>query len=185
MRRILATTLLIALSVPAAAFADEGGGSATLTLQGEVNAVCALTPVSEGANVFTIGGGSLINTQTGQLATGLATDGAKTITGSWCNAPSTITLSATPLTTPFSGAVPANFTRAVNYTAAMTGWTTLNTATIANNQGTPASASNSANVGSPTASDIVVDLNTFTAPGGARPVAGTYNATITVTLAVQ
>jgi hypothetical protein len=186
MRRLLALAIAAA-AVPAFAWADPN--SATLTLTGTVTQACSLSGVA-GTGTFTIGGGDLINPATGALANGLTTDGAQSITGSWCNGASTITVTASPLVQAgFVGAPPSSFTKAVNYTATATGWGPTATAvtTTADNTGSPTSNSASNTVGTATAATINVDLTNFTAPGGStqKLVAGTYTGQVVITLATS
>jgi hypothetical protein len=184
MRRLLALTI-VAVAVPALAWADPT--TATLTVTGNVTQACSLSTVA-GTGSFTVGGGDLINPATGALASGLTTDGAQSITGSWCNGASTITVTAFPLVQAgFVGAPPSTFTKAVNYTATATGWGPTATAvtTTADNTGSPTSNSASNTVGSPTTATISVDLTDFKAPGGStqKLVAGAYTGQVVITLA--
>ena len=187
MRRLLAIALVAAAAAPTLVWADPT--SATLTVTGHVTQACSLSGLS-GTGTFTVGGGDLINPATGALASGLTTDGAQSITGSWCNGASTITVTAFPLVqSSFVGAPPSSFTKAVNYTATATGWGSTPTAvtTTADNTGSPTSNNASNTVGTATAATINVDLTNFTAPGGStqKLVAGTYTGQVVITLATS
>lgn len=92
-----------------------------------------------------------------------------------CNGPSTYSASASALTTPFTGTVPAGFTNSISFTADLGSGVTVNSgATI------PATA-----VPGPYLASNNISLGNLSTSGGARPVAGTYTGTITVTIAAN
>jgi hypothetical protein len=184
MRRLLALAIAAALA-PSLALADTN--STTVTVTGTVTASCTLAPVASGAGAFTVGGGNLIDTTTGQLATGLHTGGPQTITGSWCNAASVISVVANPmLQTLFVGAPPSGWTKSVNYKATASGWgPDLPVTTTGDVSGSnPTSNTASQTVTTPTAATISIDLSNFVTPGSnSRLVAGSYTGSVVVTLA--
>ncbi|HEX3919751.1 MAG TPA: hypothetical protein VHW60_20625 [Caulobacteraceae bacterium] len=185
MRRLLALAIAAAFA-PGLALAQTGNQT-TVTVTGTVTAACTLAPVGAGAGTFTVGGGNLIDTTTGLLAAGLHTDGPQTITGSWCNTNSVLTLAANPMVqTLFSGAPPSGWTKSVNYTATSTGWgNALPVATTSDISGlNPSTNSATETVTTPTAATISIDLTNFVTPGSnSRLVAGTYTGSVVVTLA--
>jgi len=187
MRRILAFAIVAAVA-PSLAWADTSN-TATLTVTGNVAQACSLASVS-GNGTFTVGGGNLLDPTTGELASGLVTNGNQTITGSWCNGASTITVTAAPLEqSTFVGSPPAGFTKTVNYTATAAGWGPNNVVvtTTADASGNPATTSGSQTVANATASTITVGLATFTAGGSPtnKLVAGTYTGSVVITLATS
>ena len=184
MRRLLALAIAAALA-PSLAMADSN--STTVTVTGTVTPSCTLAPVGNGAGTFTVGGGNLIDPSTGLLATGLVTDGAQTISGSWCNTASVISLAASPmLQTTFVGAPPTGWTKSVNYKATASGWGPDLPVTTTGDVSGASPTSNTATqiVTSPTAANIVISLSDFVTPGSnSRLVAGTYTGSVVVTLA--
>jgi hypothetical protein len=186
MSRLLTfSSLALGLAVAAPAFAQEGPPAnptqLTFPVTGFVSRLCSIGAITGGDSTFALG--SLINPATGFLSSTLSAP-AKTVTGSWCNAPSTVTLSATQLGATDVATAPANFTRAVNYTATASGWSTTAatfTTGAANNPGAVQNATTA------TAGTITVSIGGFTAAGGdaLRPVASpTYQGAVTLTLAV-
>lgn len=181
MTRALVLAALTAASLASPAVAQSTSRAGPLPVTGNVPAVCAAGAVTGGDNVF--GVGVLVDTTTGFLRSDLSAP-AKTLTGSFCNARSTISISATPMTAQSAaGAAPAGFTNAVDFTAAASGWTTT-AATTSTAAGAGAAASQTRDTAF--AGDIVVSLSNFAPAGGAlRPVADPdYRGTVTVTLAV-
>jgi hypothetical protein len=159
----------LAALLPAAAMADS---SATVTITGSVAVACHLgSPANS-----TIAVGTLSNLSDGTLAA--IGPQSTTIADSWCNTGSTISLSATPLVAQsFSGAPPSGFTKAVNYTATASGWTSTPPSFA-----TPTPASQTSN--NPVAQTITVGVSAFATPSaGNRLVADpVYSGLITITL---
>jgi hypothetical protein len=149
---------------------------------GNVARLCSIGAVTGGDLTFALG--SLIDGTTGFLSSTL-TAPAKVVTGSWCNAPSNITIGAGALSAVgVTGAAPAGFTNAVNYTATASGWTTTPASFVI---GAGANAAATQTSATPNASTINVGIGSFAAAGGAtlRPVSATnYNGTVTLTLAI-
>jgi hypothetical protein len=181
--------LIAALGVSvyvAPAFAQEAPPTSPTVINfpvtGFVNRLCAIGAISGGNGTFAVG--NLIDGTTGFLSTTLSAP-SKTVTGSFCNAPSTVAISATPLTaTGFVGAAPSGFTSTVDYVATAAGWspTSASFGTGAATNTAALQPATSANAGT-----ITVSIGTFASRGGVgvRPVAATaYNGQVTVTLAV-
>jgi hypothetical protein len=149
---------------------------------GFVTRLCAIGAITGGNGTYALG--SLIDPTTGFLS-GTLSAPAKVVTGSWCNAPSTISVAATQLTaTGFSGPTPAGFTSTLDFTASASGWS-ITPASFATGSGANAGATQPAS--SATSGAITVDINTFAARGGAtlRPVAATaYSGQVVLTLAI-
>ncbi|HZZ87592.1 MAG TPA: hypothetical protein VFE13_04585 [Caulobacteraceae bacterium] len=184
MRRLLALAIAAALA-PTLAWAD--GNSTTVTVTGTVAATCSLAPLGSGSGTFTVGGGNLVDPTTGKLASGLTTDGPQTISGSWCNSASILTVVANPMVqSSFAGAPPSGWTKAVNYKATTGGWgPDLPVTTTGDSSGAnPTSNTATQAVASPTAATITVNLSDFVTPGSnSRLVAGNYSGSIVVSLA--
>lgn len=181
MIRTLGLAALAAASMGASAFAQSTSQAGPLPVTGNVPAVCAAGAVSGGDNVFAVG--VLVDTTSGFLRTDLSAPD-KTLAASFCNARSTISISATPMTAQSAvGAAPAGFTNAVDFTAVASGWTAT-AASTSTGAGVNTSATQSRDTAF--AGDIVVSLSDFAPAGGAlRPVADPeYRGTVTVTLAV-
>jgi hypothetical protein len=154
----------------------------TFPVTGFVTRLCAIGAVTGGNGTYSLG--SLIDPTTGLLSSALAAP-SKVVSGSWCNAPSTINVTATQLTaTGFTGAPPSGFTSTVDFTANASGWSTAPasfTTGAASNAGATQSAS------SATAGAISIGIGSFAARGGAglRPVAATaYSGQVVLTLAI-
>jgi hypothetical protein len=180
---LLTASLLLAGFSTAPAMAQESQPTIiNFPVTGFVTRLCSIGAITGGNGTYALG--SLIDPTTGLLSSTLSAP-AKVVTGSWCNAPSTINVAATQLTaTGYTGALPAGFTSTVDFTANAAGWS-----------GVPASfvtgaASNTAatqSASSATAGAITVNIGTFAARGGAslRPVAATaYNGQVVLTLAI-
>lgn len=160
--------------------------SATVTVTGTVGSACHFGDLSSAQ----IDVGQLSNNTDGTLASISGTPDT-TITGSWCNTGSKITIVASPLVAQgYAGAPPSGFTKAVNYTASASGWgsTAASDTTLGNASGAEsASHSGSQTMSDPEANTIAVSLSSFSTPGsGDRLVADSdYEGTITVTLATN
>lgn len=178
---IFAAAAIAALSAGSAA-AQSATDSKSFTVTGNVPALCSGGTIAGGGSTFDLG--VLVDTSTGLLRTDLSAP-AKTLTGSFCSAQSTITVAATPLTAQnFTATPPAGFSRAVNYVATASGWTAT-PASFATGSATNTAATQTR----PTAfsGDITVAIGTFGTSGGnaLRLVSDTsYVGVVTVTLAV-
>lgn len=174
----LATGLLLA-SAPAIAQDASDTDSKTFDVIGSVPILCSGGTLT-GDGVFDLG--VLIDTSTGYLRTDLSAPD-KVLTGAFCSARSTISISATRIEAQnYAGAAPAGFSKEVDYTATASGWTD-----------TPASFDTGATTNpadtqvrdSAFTGDITVGISNFTTTGGAtlRPVADTsYLGQVVVTL---
>lgn len=176
-------------AVTVAIFACQSAAAQSLSqtspafpVTGNVPTLCALGAVG-GAGSFPLG--VLINTTTGKMRTDLSAPN-QTITGSWCNTPSTIAITATPLVAVNSTATPpTGFTRTLNYTATASGWSDVATPAVFT-VGAATNASATRAVNAPLAAPISIAISSIT-PVGADPflVADTsYLGTVTVTIAV-
>lgn len=178
---LLATAALTAFAGAALAQDIASDQVGPLPVTGNVPAICSAGTVSGGDNVF--GVGVLVDTATGLLLEGLdAPD--KVVVGSFCNAQSTISVEATPMTAQsFAGTPPEGFTNAVNFTATASGWTTTAASATTGAEANPAATQSR---GSAFAGDITVGVSDFTPAGGAlRPLADpAYQGSVTITLAI-
>jgi hypothetical protein len=176
---ILAAGAIAALSVGSAA-AQSATDTKQFTVTGNVPALCSGGTIAGGNSTFNLG--VLIDVTTGLLRTDLAAPN-KTLTGAFCSGQSTITVSATPLTAQnFTATPPAGFSRAVNYTATASGWTTTAASFATGSATNPASVQSR---GTAFSGDITVGIGTFGTSGGntLRLVADTnYVGAVTVTL---
>ncbi|MGA9794556.1 MAG: hypothetical protein WBQ17_03370 [Rhizomicrobium sp.] len=169
--------------MPAAYAASGGPVTAIVTIKGSVGNACHLGDLSSSQ----INVGTLTNSSDGTLAA-ISGSPNTTITGSWCNVGSTITISALPMVAQgYSGSPPSGFTKAVNYTATESGWGTPTPSDTS--QGTTSGVDSGSHYGSaaittPESNTITVALSNFTAPvSGSRLVAdNNYQGAITVTL---
>lgn len=170
---------ILTLAAPAVAVAQVAPAG-QVAVAGTVPSLCSSGLISGGDNVFDLG--VLIDTSTGFLLPSLSTP-TKTLSGAFCNAQSTITISAVPMTAQnFAGTAPGGFTSGVDFVATASGWTP-----------SAASVSTAADVNpnavrqqpAPHAGDVLVSLSTFTARGGnLRLVADDdYRGSVVVTLA--
>jgi len=182
MRRL--STCLAVLAVAGGASAGAAQTTATsgpFPVTGNVPAICAAGTNSSGSGSFDLG--VLINTSTGLLRNDLSAP-PKVLSGAFCSAPSTITVSAGPLlSVNNTGTPPGGFSRTVDFTATAAGWTAT-AATF-----TTGAASNPGATQPRTTAftgDITVSIGGFTTRGGnaLRLVADpAYLGSVTVTLA--
>jgi hypothetical protein len=193
MKTLLAAAGSIAiLTFASSAFAvEEGGGdqpapttpvsTGPIPVTGNVPALCSFGQINTDVGPFALG--TLIDTTTGLLRSDLNPT-PKTITGSWCNAQSTLNVSAVVMTAQnFVGDPPANFSTGVHFTATASGWTPSNAVFSTGTAGAQAAATQTQNL--PNAGTITLSLSQFATRGGPtlRPVADTaYEGTVTLTL---
>lgn len=181
MKTLFRTAALITALAPAMAFAAGGGVVGTMAVDGVVSTHCSGGTVSSGDSVFALG--VMVDTATDLLLDNLSAP-PKTMVGAFCSTASTITVAATPMTpSQFTGAPPAGFSDAVDYTTTASGWTT-NPAVFT----TDAASNPNATQQQPAAFGgvITVAVSGFTPVGGTalRMVADpTYVGHITITLA--
>jgi hypothetical protein len=176
---LMATAVLASASSAFAATDHDSVGPMPVT--GNVPTLCSGGTLTGGNTVFALG--TLVDTATGFLLPTLSAP-PKTVTGSFCNTRSTITVAALPMTAQsFVGTPPAGFSNTVNYTATASGWTPTAAAFT-----TGAATNPSASQTRTTAftGDITVGVSNFTTSGGAtlRMVADpVYQGQVTLTLA--
>lgn len=172
---------ILTLATPVLAMAQAAGQpTGQVTVVGSVPALCSSGAISGGTSVFDLG--VLIDTSTGYLLPSLSAP-SKTLSGAFCNAQSTITISAAPMTAQNqSGPVPNGFTNGVDFVATASGWTTAAASTSTSASTQPNAVQQQP---SPRAADIVVSLSTFTARGGNLRLVSDeeYRGSVIVTLA--
>jgi hypothetical protein len=155
--------------------------SPNMPVTGNVPTLCAVGAVG-GQGSFPLG--VLIDTATGKMRAGLSAPD-QTITGSWCNAPSSVSISATQLSAVnFTATPPTGFSRSLNYTATASGFSAL-PASFTTGAATNTGATRV--TGGPITGPITIAVSAVT-PVGANPflVADTsYQGIVTITLAVQ
>lgn len=179
---LMIASAALAMALPGAAMAQSASDTRQFPVIGTVPAICSAGTLVGGNSTFDLG--VLINTTTGFLRNDLSAPN-KVLSGAFCNASSTIGITATPLAaTNFTATPPAGFSRAVNYTATASGWTTTPASFV-----TGAGSNTAATQSRPTpfTGDITVGISAFATVGGntLRPVADTsYTGLVTVTLAV-
>ncbi|MFI4933453.1 MAG: hypothetical protein ACHP7N_02435 [Caulobacterales bacterium] len=184
MQRLLSASALIATLAFAGA-ASAAGSSATvgpMNVTGNVPALCSGGTVTNNDTVFALG--TLIDTATGLMLPNLSAP-PKTVTGSFCNTKSSISVVATPLLAQsFTGTPPADFTKALDYTATASGWTTTAASFTTDAASNPAATQTRDTAFTGT---ITVAVSAFAPVGGPslRLVADpNYQGTVTITLAV-
>lgn len=162
---------LAALAAPA--FAQS---TRSVSLKTTVPAFCqpAIWPAAQTMNV-----GSLVDAN-GFVRSSFGGTTSLTSTTYYCNAPSKLTLSATPLV-PISPVQVTDdgFTDKVNYVATLTWDDVSGTAASTAAAATPIVAAE-ANIGT-----MILQLGSPTTPDGRRPVAADYKGAVTITVALQ
>lgn len=155
----------------------------TVAVDGRVAPVCILgNPTPALVNLGQLSAAS--GPRTGRIA--VIPSQTVTLPASYCNfAGSVVTVNATALTANDPSTPQPGFSRAVNYTAAASGWAggSSSATTAAQANGSTPSASGTGTVQPlPKKADIALSLSGFTAPGDGILVAGNYSGTIVVTL---
>lgn len=173
--------VLIAGQVSAQQVPSLTSTSPNMPVTGNVPTLCAVGAVG-GQGSFPLG--SLIDNATGKMRAGLSAPN-QTITGSWCNAPSSVSISATQLAAVnFLATPPEGFSRSLNYTATASGFSALPASFTT---GAPTNTNATRATGGPVTGPITIAVSAVT-PVGANPflVADTsYQGIVTITLAVQ
>ena len=148
----------------------------TLTVQSQVAPFCSeLTVSSTPMDLGTLTG------PTGQIVpnfSGAAESQRQLAASFYCNAPATVTIKATPLTTPNSTTDTSSFTSRVDYTATLD-WQDVHgdvSSTVANGA---VIAVPQANIG-----PMKLTLSDPAVANNLRPVAGTYSGQVTLTVAL-
>lgn len=184
MRILIAFATLAVSLAPAAALAATDSDTKNVGITGTVSRLCVLGEPST----------TLVNL--GQMA---ETSGARvgkltaianqtvTLPNSFCNfANSSVTVEATALKAADATTPPTGFARAINYTATASGWAATNAAAATSDDGNGGSAA-VRGIGSsqptPKLSDITLALSGFAVSGDKLLVSGSYNTTVTITLA--
>jgi hypothetical protein len=155
----------------------------TVQIGGQVAPLCILgTPSQSTVNL-----GQLIDTsgpRVGKLTT--ISNRVITMPGSFCNyANSAITVDATALVAADTSTPQPGFARAVNFNAAVSGWTPINASatTAATVAGANATASNTGGTQpSPKLDDVTLILSAYAVPSDLLLVAGGYSGLVVVTL---
>ena len=177
----LAAALSAAAGAASAAGASATAGPSSVPVTGNVVTFCTTGALSNDTTVFDLG--VLTDPNTGLLKTNIAPV-SKTLSGATCNAVSTISVTAQPMTAQsFTSAPPNGFSRSVDYTATASGWTTT-PAIFATAQAQNTSANQARNT--PFTGQITLTLSGFATTGGSnlRLVSDpNYSGAITVTLA--
>lgn len=105
---------------------------------------------------------------------------------SFCNfAGTVVSAQVDALVEPTSATLPANFAKAVNYTATVSGWAPAPAVATSNAAaaGTPRTGTGTSALRTlPQLADVGVTLSNFAVPGDLRLVAGTYQGAVRVTL---
>ena len=180
MRKQLVCAAALGLSALAApALAQSGSpGPRSVTVNSDVPAFCqtAIWPTAQ-----TMALGSLVDGN-GFLLSSFGGTSSITTTGNYyCNAPSKLTLSATPLTptTPVVVSDTQSFANQVNYVATLT-WKNLSGTADSTATSPTAIVAAEANIGT-----MSLQLGSPTTPNGRRPVAANYAGAVTITVALQ
>jgi hypothetical protein len=171
---------MVALPTAAMAQSTETG---TVAVEGSVRPVCILgNPNPALVNLGQLSAAS--GPRTGRIA--VIPSQTVILPASYCNfAGSVVTVNATALTSSDTTSPQAGFGRAVNFTAAASGWSSGSSiaTTSALRDGSGATASGIGAVQPlPKVADITLTLSNFTAPSDPILVAGNYSGTIVVTL---
>jgi hypothetical protein len=183
-RRLAIASIAAALAGAAggawAADASAVAGPDAVPVTGNVTTFCTNGVLTTDTTTFDLG--VLTDPNTGELKNDIASL-SKTLSGT-CNALSTITVTAQPMTAQsFTNTPPAGFSRSVDYTATASGWTPT-PAVYVTSQPQNAAATQSRNA--PFSGQIVVTLSNFTTTGGSslRLVSDpNYSGAVTVTIA--
>lgn len=174
--------IVLAASMPTAAIA-QSTQTGTVAVEGSVRPVCILgNPNPALVNLGQLSAAS--GPRTGRIA--VIPSQTVVLPASYCNfAGSVVTVTASALTSNDTSTPQAGFSRAVNYTAAATGWASgaSSATTGALNDGSNRTASGTGAVQPlPRVADITLTLSAFTAPGDLILVAGNYSGNVIVTL---
>ena len=166
---------VVATGLCAVAGAASAQSSASASINTTVEPYCAaLTPGSPTSMALD----SLVG-PTGQLSPTFSGTTSYSLTGYYCNAPADITLTASPLRPSMAVTVSdvGSFTDRVDYTAALA-WDDVNLQVLSADGAPAQTTTTEANLGvlTVTVSDPVTENNK-------RPVAATYDATVTLTIA--
>lgn len=182
----LATALAAALTpAPVLAQANTGPNTGpavkTFTIGMSAPAMCVLGAVSDEDGEFRMN--VLTDTATGLLRKDLVAP-TKRLSGSFCNAPSELTLEAVEMTPPSAGGTPRpGFARAVHFTASASGWT--DQPAVFRTNGPLVQSEATQFQPKPREGDIIIAVRDFVMNGGAgqRPVASRrYEGAVILTI---
>jgi hypothetical protein len=182
MKTLICTSILTFAALPAAAWAQVGD-TGTVAIDGRVAPLCILgDPAPAQVDLGLIA--ATAGTRAGRIA--VLPPRAVTLPASFCNfAGSVVRIDASALLATDSSSPQPGFARAVNFTAAATGWASGSAlaATAALGNGTAPTGSGTSTIQPlPQIADIAVTLSDFTVPGDHLLVAGTYQGLVVVTL---
>ena len=183
--KLILLPALAAMATPGLSYAQASEQSQTITVNGTVAAACTLGAPA----TATLDLGALTGTD-GKLKpelTGTTPAVETTIANAWCNTPNKISLKSSPMTTSAPNLVtPSNFSRAIAFTATLTGWkeTVVNTALGADRSVDAISTTAHAAFPLTIGFSGLTPLSGETTQAGNFIVAGDYSATVTITLAV-
>lgn len=180
MRNHLACAVALATAAMASQAAAQNLSSGDVTINSSVPRFCQGTIGATGQSIDL---GSLVDSN-GFLVTSFNGTPSKqlTTTNYYCNAPSKLTLTATPLRPNAAVNVtdPQSFSAQVNYVASLA-WGAGVTASAASSAASPTLVNtNEAHTGL-----MTLSLATPTTPNGRRPVAAIYEGAVTITVALQ
>lgn len=183
MRLALALTLSLLTATAAGAQSAESD-TQDVDVHGNVADLCILgtpNPPSIDVGQMAVTSGA----RTGRIDTGIP-DQIVQLPASFCNYAGTrISISATAMTNQDVASTPANFTRAVNFTASVAGWTgtpaEVTTSALADGSSATANAAGGTQP-APQSVDLVLTLSDFSTPGDPFMSAGDYLGAVTITL---
>ena len=182
MKRSFTLTALALSLLPATALA-QSSATGTVAIDARVTPVCILGD----PNPALVDLGQ-ISASSGPRTGKIDTIAPRTVTlpASFCNfAGSVVRVTATALTSSDTIAPQPGFTRAVNYTATVSGWasgTSTATSTALRDGSSPSASGTGATQPLPSIAHIMVTLSSFTTPGDLILVAGNYSGNVVVTL---
>ncbi|MCS6622535.1 hypothetical protein N0B44_06415 [Roseibacterium beibuensis] len=153
--------------------------SIQVTFNGTVESRCVIMDPQDAGNIFDLGE---LAGPDGRLRSDLTVADLE-VAGSWCNSASRLTVEAEPLLSiPTPAVVPGGFTRRVDYTARVSGWTPTE-ARYETTAGPTGSASQATD--GPVAAAYVVGLDDFLTAENAFLLAGAYAGEVRITIAPE
>ncbi|HEY3811687.1 MAG TPA: hypothetical protein VGL66_00555 [Caulobacteraceae bacterium] len=176
--------ITLGLAFAGAAQAQSTTDTRSVTVNGTVAQVCVLgAPAPTSINLGQMAATS--GTRTGKL--GAIADQSVSLPATFCNYGGTqITVVATALIEGNDEATPpSGFSKAVNFTANVSGWTPTAasvTTTAASDGSNATTTSGGPEQAQPNSTSLTLTLTNFSAPGDSILVAGGYNGLVTITL---
>lgn len=180
MKTSIALSLAL-VAAPVAAMAEPTTDplSIEVTFNGTVESRCVITDPQDAGSIFDLGE---LAGPDGRLRPNLTIADLE-VAGSWCNSASRLTVEADPLlSSPAPTVVPDGFSRRVDYTARVSGWTATE-ARYETAAGPSASASQTTD--GPVAAAYLVGLDDFIAAGDPFLLAGAYAGEVRITIAPE